>query len=168
MLSRVQLTGKGGNLEVSVYAICAHCPGFRLWTMAAYMRKGGSWYVQYWLNFSCVPASVTWCLSITYCHAILLRLLDRVYPTCRTCARDRGLKTMANGQGRKLMDCHALLLPCVAQPWYDGTLPHSNQCNQCAFGGFVDNGRWPEGGSWCSVTLSTLQAGPLSRCIKTI
>ena len=42
MLSRVRLTGKGGSLEVSVYAICAHCPGFRLWTMAAYMRKGGS------------------------------------------------------------------------------------------------------------------------------
>ena len=82
-----------------------------------------------------------------YCQAILLQLPDRVYPTCRTCARDRGLKTMANGQGWKLMDCHALLLPCVAQPWYDGTLPHSNQCNQCAFGGFVDNGRWPEGGS---------------------
>ena len=61
ILSRVQFTGKGGNLEVSVYAICAHCPGWGCGQWA-HMRKGGSWYALYWLNFSCVPASVTWCM----------------------------------------------------------------------------------------------------------
>ena len=44
ILNRVQFTGKGGNLEVSVYAICAHCPGWGCGQWA-HMRKGGSWYV---------------------------------------------------------------------------------------------------------------------------
>ena len=103
------------------------------WTGLSSPEKGGTWrflFMQYaliapvgvvdngpiWerveadmctvrLNFSCVPASVTWCmwgscLSIKYCQAILLQLQDRVYPTCRTCARDRGLKTMQWPMGR--------------------------------------------------------------------